>query len=169
MVDVRYEIDRIDRLLVEILAERQDIRRLRDAVATAQDALVLPAVLGRICPKPCEKGCRRSGADGPVAVCQLKRFVGDADLATAAPYVPAREPATGKRVAIIGAGPTGLSAAYYLAQRGHACTVIDDQPRPGGRLRHEHSSAGLCSWRRLRRWWAWASRSPAACASPATG
>ena len=54
---------------------------LRDAVATVKDSIAFPAVLGRICPKPCEKGCRRGAADGSVAVCQLKRFVADADLA----------------------------------------------------------------------------------------
>ena len=82
--------------------------------------IALPAVLGRICPKPCEKGCRRGAADGAVAVCQLKRFVADADLASGAPYLPECKPATGKRVAIVGAGPTGLSAAYYLRREGHA-------------------------------------------------
>ena len=97
-----------------------------NAIATVKHDIALPAVLGRICPKPCEKGCRRTGADGPVAVCQLKRFVADQDLACDEPYVPPCDAATGKRVAVLGAGPTGLSAAYYLAQRGHACTLFDD-------------------------------------------
>jgi len=109
----------------------------RRAIAIVKRDIALPAVLGRICPKPCEKGCRRAGADGAVAVCQLKRYVADRDLAEPDPYVPPCEPPTGKRVAIIGAGPTGLSAAYHLTQRGHACTLFDDQPQPGGRLRHE--------------------------------
>jgi len=115
----------------------------REAIVTVKHDIALPAVLGRICPKPCEKGCRRGAADGAVAVCQLKRFAADLDLAGDHPYVPPCEPPSGKRVAIIGAGPTGLSAAYYLSQRGHACTVFDDQQRPGGRLRHEPSEEEL--------------------------
>jgi ferredoxin len=117
--------------------------RPREAIATVKRDIALPAVLGRICPKPCEKGCRRAGADGSVAVCQLKRFVADQDLATGEPYVPPCDPATGRRVAVIGGGPSGLSAAYYLAQRGHACTLFDDQPQPGGRLRNEPAPGEL--------------------------
>ncbi len=116
---------------------------LRDAVATVKETIALPAVLGRICPKPCEKGCRRSAADGAVAVCQLKRFVADADLASPDPYLPECKPATGKRVTIVGAGPTGLSAAFYLRRQGHAVTIFDDQPQPGGRLRHETTPKDL--------------------------
>jgi len=116
---------------------------LREAIVTVKHDIALPAVLGRICPKPCEKGCRRGSGDGPVAVCQLKRFVADADMATGNPYVPECQPATGKRVAIIGAGPAGLSAAYYLAQQGHACTVLEREARAGGRLWHESNEQDL--------------------------
>ena len=56
-------------------------QNLREAIATIKQDIALPAVLGRVCPKPCEKGCRRNAADNPVAVCELKRFVADADLA----------------------------------------------------------------------------------------
>ncbi len=108
---------------------------LRDAIVTVKQDIALPAVLGRVCPKPCEKGCRRRGADGAVAVCELKRYVADADLASEDPYLPECGPPTGRRVAIIGAGPTGLSAAYYLAQKGHAVTIFDERDQPGGRLR----------------------------------
>jgi ferredoxin len=116
---------------------------LREAVATVKDSIALPAVLGRICPKPCEKGCRRSAADGAVAVCQLKRFVADADLASADPYLPQCKPASGKRVAVVGAGPTGLSAAYYLRRQGHAVTIFDQEAQPGGRLRRETTPEDL--------------------------
>lgn len=114
-----------------------------DAIVTVKRDIALPAVLGRICPKPCEKGCRRSTADGPVAVCQLKRFVADLDMTSERPYLPECRPDSGKRVAIIGAGPTGLSAAYYLRQWGHAVTIFDDKDRPGGRLLAESGEEEL--------------------------
>ncbi|HUT93853.1 MAG TPA: FAD-dependent oxidoreductase [Thermoguttaceae bacterium] len=110
---------------------------LRGAIETVKRDIALPAVLGRICPAPCEKACRRAPADGAVAICLLKRYVADVDLASDDPYLPECKPSTGKRVAIIGGGPTGLAAAYYLLRDGHAVTVFDDQPALGGRLRHE--------------------------------
>ena len=115
--------------------------RLREAIVTVKRDIALPAVLGRICPAPCEKACRRKQADGAVAICRLKRFVADADLASDEPYLPACRPATGKRVAIVGAGPAGLAAAYYLLPQGHACTLLDENDRPGGRLLHETSKS----------------------------
>jgi NADPH-dependent glutamate synthase beta subunit-like oxidoreductase/ferredoxin len=122
---------------IPVMLRQISAENLRDAIATVKETIALPAVLGRICPKPCEKGCRRHAADGAVAVCQLKRFAADADLASEQPYRPECRPATGKRVAVVGAGPTGLSAAYYLRRQGHAVTIFDDQPEPGGRLRRE--------------------------------
>jgi len=110
--------------------------QLREAIVTVKQDIALPAVLGRICPEICEGRCRRGQVDAPVAVCLLKRYVADADLACDCPYVPPRRPNTGKRVAIVGAGPTGLSAAYYLLQKGHACTLFDEHPEPGGMLRY---------------------------------
>lgn len=116
---------------------------LADAAATVKKDICLPSVLGRICPAPCEKVCRRHAKDSPLAVCLLKRFVGDADLASAHPYLPACKPASGKKVAIIGAGPAGLAAAYHLLEAGHACTVFDDHDLPGGALRYAVPEARL--------------------------
>ena len=110
---------------------------LDGALVTVKSDIPLPAVLGRICSAPCEAGCRHAPAGGAVAVCLLKRFVADRDLAAAEPYVPPRGPATGKRVAIVGSGATGLTVAYYLQQGGHDCTLIDAHDEPGGRLRYE--------------------------------
>jgi len=110
--------------------------QLREAIITVKAQIALPAVLGRICPAPCEKGCRRGEHDSPVSICLLKRYVADADLASDEPYSPPCKPSTGKRVAIVGAGPTGLAAAYYLLQEGHACTLCDDHEKPGGMLRY---------------------------------
>ena len=106
-----------------------------DALVTVKRDISLPAVLGRICPAPCEAGCRRKQIDQPVSICLLKRFVADVDLATDTPYRPPCAPETGKQVAIIGAGPTGLAAAYYLRTRGHACVLFDAHAEPGGALR----------------------------------
>jgi ferredoxin len=110
--------------------------KFADAIKTVKKDIALPAVLGRICPAPCEKACRRSKADAPVSICLLKRFVADTDIDSPEPYSPDIAPSTGKHVAIIGAGPAGLSAAYYLAQKGHNCTVFDDHEKPGGMLRY---------------------------------
>ena len=109
--------------------------RLREAIETVKARIALPAVLGRLCHAPCEKACRRGHADAPVSICLLKRYAADVDLAADEPFAPARAPATGKRVAIIGAGPAGLTAAYYLLQMGHTCTIHDDGQAPGGMLR----------------------------------
>jgi len=111
--------------------------RMKDAIATVKRHIALPAVLGRICHAPCEKACRRGAKDKTVSICLLKRYAADADLASDAPWQPDCKPATGKKVAIVGGGPTGLSAAYYLLQQGHAVTVFDDQEKPGGGLRHD--------------------------------
>ncbi len=102
-----------------------------------------PATLGRICPELCEKGCRRADLDGAVSICRLKRFVGDTDLATHHPYLPAKADPTGKRIAIIGAGPTGLSAAWFLALAGHAVDIYDARSHVGGALRSDISPALL--------------------------
>ncbi|MHC4323407.1 MAG: FAD-dependent oxidoreductase [Planctomycetota bacterium] len=117
--------------------------KLLDAIETVKKDIALPAVLGRICPKPCERGCRRAAIDEPVSICLLKRYVADVDLESAKPYSPACQPAQDKRVAIIGAGPAGLAAAYYLRQAGFGCTVFDDHEQPGGMLRYGVSEEDL--------------------------
>ena len=110
--------------------------KFRDAIVTVKKDIALPAVLGRICPKPCEKGCRRAVFDEAVSICLLKRYVADLDLRSANPYLPPCKPSQDKHVAIIGAGPAGLAAAYYLQQAGYGCTVFDEHEQPGGMLRY---------------------------------
>jgi len=107
---------------------------LPGATQTVRAHIPLPAVLGRICPAPCEGACRRGSHDDAVAVRLLKRWVGDRDLEKYA-WRPEPGRATGKRVAIVGAGPAGLSAAYYLRLLGHAVTLIEERTAPGGGLR----------------------------------
>ncbi len=110
--------------------------QLEDAIRTVKKDIALPAILGRICPAPCENGCHRKSYDSAVSICSLKRYVADVDLAQKSPFCPASKANSGKKAAIIGAGPTGLSAAYYLRQDGHACHVFDKNPQPGGMLRY---------------------------------
>jgi len=111
-------------------------KRFEDAIRTVKKDIALPAVLGRICPAPCENACRRKIYDNPVSICLLKRFVADIDLSQESPYMPKMKDKSGKKVAIIGAGATGLSAAYYLLQNGHECDIYDKNPQPGGMLRY---------------------------------
>lgn len=120
----------IPRMMREIETDQWD-----KAIATIKAHIPLPAVLGRICPAPCEKGCRRTQVDAPMAICLLKMVVADWDLARDTPYQPEKAPATGKRVAVVGSGPAGLSAAYYLLTQGHAVEILEAQEALGGELR----------------------------------
>lgn len=110
--------------------------RMREAIALVKENVVLPGVMGRICRAPCEMGCRRRQHDGAVAIQSIEREVAEQDRKAEKRYVPGRAPETGKRVAIVGAGATGLSAAFHLLRRGHAVTVFDENPEPGGHLRY---------------------------------
>jgi len=109
---------------------------LKNAIVTVKADIALPAILGRICPAPCENSCRRGAYDAPVSICLLKRYVADVDLASESPYLPVCAPASGKEIAIVGAGPTGLAAAYYLLQQGYPCVIFDEHEKPGGMLRY---------------------------------
>ena len=92
--------------------------------------IALPAILGRICPAPCEGACHRRTVDSSVSICLLKRFVGDhTDLH---PFEPL--PLNGRKIAIIGAGPAGLAAAYYLQLNGFQSVLFDRNNKPGGLL-----------------------------------
>jgi formate dehydrogenase major subunit len=102
----------------------------------AFDFLALPASLGRICPRLCEQRCRRCDQGGPLSIGSIHRFSADRDLASTERYIPRRVKSSGKHVAIVGAGPAGLSAAYNLLRRGHGITLLDAHPEPGGMLRY---------------------------------
>ena len=106
------------------------------AVKIIKDSNPFPVVCGRVCPHPCEAACRRNLVDSPVAINYVKRFAADWDMAREEPWLPKKKEATGKKVAIVGAGPSGLSAAYYSAINGHDVTVFERQPEAGGMMRY---------------------------------
>ncbi|MFZ5969507.1 MAG: molybdopterin-dependent oxidoreductase [Bacillota bacterium] len=108
----------------------------KEAVELIKEQLPLPASIGRICPHPCEDACRRQLADEPISIAWLKRFVADIDLKDEDIFMPEMQPKTGKRVAVIGGGPGGLTAAYYLAKEGHTVAIYEAMPELGGMLRY---------------------------------
>ncbi len=112
------------------------VGELHEALVTVKEDIALPAVLGYICTAPCEGACRRRAYDSPASICLLKRHVAEIDLASEEIYIPSRSPGNGRSIGIVGTGPTGLSAAYYLLQKGYDCTLFDDHERPGGMLRY---------------------------------
>jgi formate dehydrogenase major subunit len=107
-----------------------------EALRVIKETNPFPVVCGRVCPHPCEAECRRNLIDSPVAINYVKRFVADFDIDSQKPYVPKVKATTGKKIAIIGAGPSGLTAAYYSAINGHDVTVFERQPHAGGMMRY---------------------------------
>ena len=108
----------------------------KEAVMLMKQTNPLPVVCGRICVRSCEQKCRRNVLEGPLGIAYLKRFAADIDLNAETPYLPEKKPATGKKAAIIGAGPAGLSAAWYLAEWGNEVTIFERHENPGGMLRY---------------------------------
>lgn len=106
-----------------------------EALRLIKNKISLPASIGRVCPHPCEKACRRGKVEEPINIAQLKAFAADLDLKGDA-YVPEVAPETGKKVAIVGGGPAGLTAALYLREKGHEVTVFDMMEKMGGMLRY---------------------------------
>ncbi|MEG0778219.1 MAG: FAD-dependent oxidoreductase [Oscillospiraceae bacterium] len=93
-----------------------------------------PAVCGRICPHNCENECTRGKYDEPIAIDEIKKFIADRELNSADRFIPKRMHEYGKKIAIVGAGPAGLSCAYYLAIDGYKVTVFEKQEKLGGML-----------------------------------
>ena len=107
----------------------------RKAAETMKDVIPIPASIGRICPHPCEKKCRRALVEEPVSLAALKAFGADMDL-KGDTFLPDCRPDTGKRVAVIGGGPAGLTAAFHLRRMGHEAHIFDKMPKLGGMLRY---------------------------------
>ncbi len=109
---------------------------LDSAAATLLRRNPLPAVTGRVCPHTCETACARGEFDEAVSIREIERFVGDYILDNLDLFYEAPAQGSGKRVAVLGAGPAGLSAAFYLRGAGHDVTVFERQPEAGGMLRY---------------------------------
>lgn len=106
------------------------------AVALIKETNPLPASIGRVCPHPCEKACRRNNVESPLSIAFLKSYAADSVLESGSHILPKIKPETGKKVSVIGGGPAGLTAAYYLAAEGHDVTVYEAMPKMGGMLRY---------------------------------
>ncbi|OHD68088.1 MAG: hypothetical protein A2W19_01700 [Spirochaetes bacterium RBG_16_49_21] len=107
-----------------------------EAIRIIKERCPLPLIVGRICPAPCEMDCRRTLVDQSVGINSLKRFVADYEMESGKRIYPFRAPENDKRVAVIGGGAQGLSAAYYLACLGHKPTIFESAGRLGGILRY---------------------------------
>jgi NADPH-dependent glutamate synthase beta subunit-like oxidoreductase/NAD-dependent dihydropyrimidine dehydrogenase PreA subunit len=116
-------------LYVSLIAEG----RYDEALRVASEPNPFPAICGRVCTAPCEDACRRGEFDLPIAIRDLKRFATDHGT-PGKRVIPPPKARHAERVAIVGAGPTGLSAAYYLARRGYPVTIFDAMPVPGGMM-----------------------------------
>ncbi|MDQ3555129.1 MAG: FAD-dependent oxidoreductase, partial [Chloroflexota bacterium] len=113
----------------------------RESTRIFKRTIPFPSVLGRVCPAPCEEHCRRDEVDEAIAIRDSHRWAGDQVLKAQArgekaPVPFETQPSSGKRAAVIGSGPAGMSAAYYLAIAGHDVTVFERDPAPGGMLRY---------------------------------
>ena len=120
-----------------------------EATRILKRSLPFPAILGRVCPAPCETHCRREEVDTAIAIRDSHRYCADRVLEVDAPAPTPwpREPDSGRRVAVIGSGPAGMSAAYYLQLRGHHCDVYEADPEQGGMLRY-----GIPAYRLPKEW-----------------
>jgi formate dehydrogenase beta subunit len=105
------------------------------AAAVIREKVPFPGVLGYVCDRICEEVCRRGEVNEPVSIRELKRFAAEHDEGKLWAGNSGQKPATGKRIAIIGSGPSGLTAAYYLCNQGHAATVFESLPAAGGMMR----------------------------------
>lgn len=104
---------------------------IEEAIKVIKKDNPLPRSIGRVCPHPCEDACRRNHLEGAVSICSLKRFAGDENV----DYIPECEVENGKRVAVVGGGPAGLSCAYFLLLKGYSVDVFESEAKAGGMLR----------------------------------
>jgi len=108
----------------------------REALKLVKEFMPIPGSIGRVCPAPCEKDCRRGLLEGAVSIRYIKRLLADIDMEGKDPYMPEIAPETHKRIAVIGSGPAGLTAAFFLRRLGHSVTIFEALPQSGGMLRY---------------------------------
>jgi len=108
--------------------------RFEDALELIRRDNPFPAVCGRVCTRPCEDACRRTDVDEPLAIRDLKRFVADIEMQLGPKALPGPEKELPQKIAIVGAGPAGLTSAYYLRQRGYRVTILEAKPFAGGMM-----------------------------------
>jgi formate dehydrogenase major subunit len=108
----------------------------QEAVKVIKETLPMPLSIGRVCPAFCEKECRRKLVEEPIAIRQLKRHAADFDMNSEWNYVPNCDISKGMKVAIVGAGPSGLTCGYYLSNQGYEVDVFESSPAAGGWLRY---------------------------------
>nr|MBP7032943.1 FAD-dependent oxidoreductase [Syntrophobacterales bacterium] len=106
--------------------------KYKEALRLIKQENPFPSVCGRVCNHPCEEACMRGRVEQPIDIMHLKRFVADLDLNDATKYIPEIKEKKGKKVAVVGAGPAGLTCAYYLTIEGYDVTVYEKAPIPGG-------------------------------------
>ncbi|KAA3640427.1 MAG: FAD-dependent oxidoreductase, partial [Bacteroidetes bacterium] len=126
------DIPHMNRLIAEA--------KFTEALNIIKEDIALPYILGYICPAPCENACRRRQIDNPASICLLKRFAAEEGEDKRAAEAARLHKETGeatKKVAIIGSGPAGLTAAYYLQLLGYSCTIFERSPEAGGTLRYD--------------------------------
>jgi NADPH-dependent glutamate synthase beta subunit-like oxidoreductase/formate hydrogenlyase subunit 6/NADH:ubiquinone oxidoreductase subunit I len=108
--------------------------RYREALELIKNENPFPAVCGRICPRRCESACTRAQVDDALAIDEIKKFIADQDLNAEHRFVPQKKAAQPEKIAVIGAGPAGLSCAYFLALDGYQVTVFEREKKLGGML-----------------------------------
>ncbi|MFH2056464.1 MAG: FAD-dependent oxidoreductase, partial [bacterium] len=132
--------NQIRKMLTKIMkAEDMEIsyeQAFEEAFYIFAETTPFPSVCGRVCPHPCEGQCNRKEKEGAVGINSVERYIGDRALAKGFKFKKLAEDTKTQKVAIVGAGPAGLSCAYHLARRGFPVTVFEAFPKAGGMLRY---------------------------------
>lgn len=106
-----------------------------EANAVIREKVPFPGILGRVCIRPCEEACRRKEVNEPISICALKRYAADGEKGLWKKKMQIKKD-TGKKVAVVGSGPAGLTASFYLRKQGHSVTVFEALNKPGGMMRY---------------------------------